>query len=57
MKPYTVHIETIEHYMIEVEAKDKDDAEEKAWRLFPHRTADYGENTVTLVTCEGEEQC
>lgn len=57
MTTYTVHIETTEHYMIEVEAKSKDDAEARAWRLFPHRTADYVENTVTLITCEGEETC
>ena len=51
-KHYTVHIQTVEHYAIGVEAIDENDAEEKAWRLFPHYTADYGENNVTSVICE-----
>lgn len=54
-KTYTVHIELVEHYTITVDAKDRDDAEEKAWRLYPHYSADYGESNVTEVTCEGQE--
>lgn len=56
MKTYTVQIQSIEYYTIDVEAKDKEDAEEKAWRLFPHHSPLYGENNVTEVTCEGELQ-
>lgn len=52
MKTYTVQIQSIEYYTINVEAKDKEDAEDKAWRLFPHYSADYGENNVTEITCE-----
>ena len=51
MKTYTVHIETVEHYEIEVSARDENEAEEFAWRLFPHRTPGYSENNVTAVTC------
>ena len=54
-KTYTVRIESIEHYTINVEARDKEHAEEKAWLLFPHHSADYGENNVTAITCEGEQ--
>lgn len=54
-KTYNVHIESIEHYNIEVQAKSKEQAEEKAWLLFPHHSADYGENNVTEITCEGEQ--
>lgn len=53
-KTYTVHIESIEHYTINVEADDENQAEERAWLLFPHYSADYGENNVTAITCEGE---
>jgi len=56
MATYTVQIQTIEHYTINVEAKDKEDAEEKAWRLFPHYSADYGENNVTEITCEEDNE-
>ena len=49
VKAYTVHIQAIEFYTIEVQAKDKEDAEEKAWRLFPHYSANYGENNVTDI--------
>lgn len=55
MKTYTVRIQAIEFYIIEVQAKDKEQAEEYAWRLFPHKSPDYGENNVTEVTCEGEQ--
>jgi hypothetical protein len=51
MKTYTVHIQLVEHYTITVDAKDPDDAEEKAWRLYPHCSPDYGESNVTEVTC------
>jgi hypothetical protein len=54
MNTYTVHIESVEFYEITVTAHDKNDAEEKAWRLFPHRTPDQGQNNVTAVICEGE---
>lgn len=54
-KTYTVNIEAIEYYTISVEAKDKEDAEEKAWLLFPHHSPLYGENNVTEITCEGEQ--
>lgn len=53
-KTYTVHIESIEHYTINVEASSKEQAEERAWLLFPHHSAQYGENNVTDITCEGE---
>jgi hypothetical protein len=49
MKAYTVHIQAIEFYTIEVQAKDKEQAEEYAWRLFPHHSANYGENNVTDI--------
>jgi hypothetical protein len=49
MKAYTVKIQAIEYYTIEVQAEDKEDAEEKAWRLFPHHSANYGENIVTDI--------
>ena len=51
-KTYTVHIETVEHYTVTVNAKDKEQAEEYAWRLFPGSNADYGESNVTEITCE-----
>jgi len=51
MKAYTVQIQAIEFYTINVEANDKEDAEDKAWRLFPHYSPDYGENNVTEITC------
>lgn len=54
MKTYTVHIESKEYYTIEVEAQDETDAEDKAWKLFPCKSADGGENNVTAVICEGE---
>lgn len=54
-KTYTVKIEAVEYYTIEVQAKDKEQAEEKAWRLFPHHSPLYGENNVTEITCEGEQ--
>ena len=58
MRTYTVQIETKEYYTIEVMAKDKEQAEEYAWRLFPHYSADYGENNVTEITCaEDNESC
>lgn len=50
-KTYTVRIETIEHYTINVEAESFADAEEKAWRLFPHHSPDHIENNVTEITC------
>jgi hypothetical protein len=50
-KTYTVHIETIEHYTINVEAESFADAEEKSWRLFPHHSPDHIENNVTEITC------
>lgn len=53
-KTYTVKIAAIEHYTINVEAEDKEQAEEIAWLLFPHCSAAYGENNVTDITCEGE---
>lgn len=53
-KTYTVHIESIEHYTISVEASSKEQAEERAWLLFPHYSADYGENNVTEITTEGD---
>ena len=52
MKTYTVQIQAIEYYTIEVQATNEEDAEDKAWRLFPHYSADYGENNVTEITCE-----
>lgn len=52
MKTYTVYIEAKEYYTIEVQANDEDDAEDKAWRLFPHYTAHYGENNVTEIECK-----
>jgi hypothetical protein len=55
MKNYTVQIQAIEYYTIEVQAEDKEQAEERAWRLFPHHSADYGENNVTEITCEESE--
>ena len=55
MKTYTVHIECIEHYTITVDADDENGAEEKAWRLYPHHTADHIENNVTAVVCEGDD--
>lgn len=54
-KTYTVHIESIECYTINVEADDENQAEERAWLLFPHHSAAYGENNVTAITCEGEQ--
>lgn len=54
MSAYTVHIQTIEHYTISVDAESFADAEEKAWRLFPHYSPDHIENNVVEVTCEGE---
>jgi hypothetical protein len=52
MKAYTVQIETVEHYTITVQAKDKEQAEEYAWRLFPGSSAEYGESNITEITCE-----
>jgi hypothetical protein len=58
MKAYTVQIETKEYHTIEVLAKDEDQAEEYAWRLFPGRSADYGESNITEITCaEDNEAC
>jgi hypothetical protein len=51
MNTYTVHIQLVEHYTITVDAKDPEDAEERAWRLYPHYSPDYGESNVTEVTC------
>jgi hypothetical protein len=56
MKTYTVHIESIEHYNIEVLAHNEEDAEEKAWQMFPHKSAEYGENNVTEVTCNEHKE-
>lgn len=55
MTKYTVKIETVEHYTVTVNAKDKEQAEEYAWRLFPGSSAEYGESNVTEITCEGEQ--
>jgi hypothetical protein len=55
MNGYTVQIQAIEYYTINVQARDEADAEEKAWRLFPHHSADYGENNVTEITCEEKQ--
>lgn len=49
MKTYTVHIQAVEFYTIEVQAEDKEQAEEHAWRLFPHHSPHYGENNVTDI--------
>jgi hypothetical protein len=58
MKTYTVCIEAKEYYTIEVQAKDEAQAEEYAWRLFPGRSADYGESNITEITCaEDNESC
>jgi hypothetical protein len=58
MKAYTVYIQAIEYYTIEVQAKDEEQAEEHAWRLFPHHSPHYGENNVTEITCvEDTESC
>jgi hypothetical protein len=55
MKTYTVHIQTVESYAIDVTAQDENEAEAMAWRLFPHRTPEFVENDVTAVVCtEGE---
>jgi hypothetical protein len=51
MQTYTVHIETVERYTITVDAESFADAEEKAWRLFPHYTPDHIENNVVEVVC------
>jgi len=56
MKTYTVHIQTVEHYTIDVTAQDENDAEEMAWQLFPHRTPEHIENDVTAVVCNDEEK-
>lgn len=57
MKTYTVEIETVEHYTITVDAHDENDAEEKAWRLFPHHNPDSGENNIVSVTEQGLLSC
>jgi len=49
MKAYTVHIQAVEFYTIEVLAENEEQAEEHAWRLFPHHSANYGENNVTEI--------
>jgi hypothetical protein len=54
MKTYTVYIEAKEYYTIEVMAKDEEQAEEYAWRLFPGHNPHYGENNVTEITCNEE---
>lgn len=56
MKTYTVQIQAVEYYTINVNAKDEDDAEEKAWRLFPHMSPMYGENNVTDVACQDDSK-
>lgn len=53
-KTYTVHIELVEHFSFTVEANNRDEAEEKAWRVYPHHSPDYGESNITEITCEGE---
>jgi hypothetical protein len=55
MKNYTVHIQTVESYTIDVTAQDENEAEAMAWRLFPHRTPEFAENDVTAVVCKDEE--
>ena len=55
MKNYTVQIQAIEYYTIEVQAENEEQAEEHAWRMFPHHSPLYGENNVTEITCEEKE--
>jgi hypothetical protein len=50
MSTYIVHIKLVEYYTITVDAKDPEEAEENAWRLYPHHSPDYGESNVTDVT-------
>lgn len=54
-KTYTVRIECVEHFSFTVEANDREEAEEKAWRVYPHHSPDHIENNITEMTCEGQE--
>jgi hypothetical protein len=54
MRTYTVYIESTEYYAIKVQARDKEDAGDKAWNLFPHQKAEYGETNITEINDEGE---
>ena len=54
MRTYSVYIESTDYYTIEVRAKDKEEAENKAWNLFPHQKAEYSETNITEINDEGE---
>jgi hypothetical protein len=56
MKTFEVHIERTVHYIVNVEAQDENDAENKAWKAWNPDDWGFATNDITAIveTNQGE---